>query len=74
MIQLLQIINHMFNTGFSQSEIKEIFRRLDVGLYDLNEVLDDLGVELTDYQYETLEAKLSLYESALSVVQMKRGA
>lgn len=74
MIQLLQIINHMFNIGFSQGEIKEIFWRLKECQYDLDEVLEDIGVELTDYQYDTLEAKLHLYESALVAVQLKRGA
>lgn len=73
MIQLLQIISHMFSRGYSQFEIDCAFTDILNGDEDIETLLDFIGVEITDNQMSYLKPKLSLYESALNVTALKLG-
>ena len=75
MLQLLQIINHMLvNLDYSVEEVDDIFNRTLKGEYDLEVVLESIGVEATESQYIYIYESLPKYKSALHITALRVGA
>ena len=73
MIQLLQVINYMFELEYTELDIRDYMSQIENGELSWDDLLEGLGVELSHpgmMQY--LEKSASKWDSALHVVKMRR--
>jgi hypothetical protein len=71
MLQLLQIMNYLFQSGWSADGIALEFCSLTNGEESLDEFLERIGVEFSPKMLPYLESALPKWRSALAVTKMR---
>ena len=73
MIQLLQLLNHMYNLEYTELDIRDYMSQIENGELYWEDLLDGLGLSCHPETIKYLEKSGSKWDSALYVVMMRRG-
>lgn len=71
MIQILQIINYMFQLGYSHNEIVETFDGLTDKTLDVSDLYDCLGLEFNKNHVSHIERSLPKWKSAYHIIKLR---
>lgn len=73
MLHLIQVINYMINTlEYGPDEVKDHFEAVLSGQITATELLEVLGLELSESAMVRFETAMPKYKSALAVINMKQ--
>jgi hypothetical protein len=72
MLHLIQVMVHMLNVlGYTKEEVATLFRLIENAESSVEELMEIIGMEPTEYQLNTMKAKVCWWRSALELAAMR---